>query len=102
MKRALGLVRRLARRWVFLVAIAALVVGAGIALGAGGYDLSWWTVDGGGGSAQGGGYSLSGTIGQADAGMLSGGGYTLAGGFWTGGVGPNALRPWVYFPYVRR
>lgn len=46
------------------------------------YDLSWWTVDGGGGQSSGGVYTLSGTVGQADAGALSGGNYTIAGGFW--------------------
>jgi LPXTG-site transpeptidase (sortase) family protein len=49
----------------------------------GGYDLSWWTVDGGGATfSTGGAYSLGGTIGQPDAGELSGGDYTLYGGFW--------------------
>ena len=33
----------------------------------GSYNLSWWTVDGGG-AALGGGYALVGTAGQADAG----------------------------------
>lgn len=47
-----------------------------------GFDLSWSTIDGGGGTSIGGNYSLSGTVGQADAGVQSGGGYTLAGGFW--------------------
>ena len=51
---------------------------------AGGYDLTWTTLDGGGGSSSGGGYSLSGAIGQPDAGTLSGGGYTLNGGYWGG------------------
>ena len=46
------------------------------------FDLSWWTVDGGGGTSTGGGYRLSGTIAQPDAGELSGGGYSLTGGFW--------------------
>ncbi len=53
----------------------------------GGYDLTWWTVDGGGGTASGGGYTLMGTAGQPDAGTVSGGGYTLYGGFWAGGGG---------------
>lgn len=48
------------------------------------YDLSWFSVDGGGGTSSGGPYSLSGTIGQPDAGgPLSGGNYTLVGGFWS-------------------
>jgi len=46
------------------------------------YAISWWTVDGGGGTSTGGGYTLSGTIGQPDAGVMGGGGYTLTGGFW--------------------
>ena len=49
------------------------------------YDLSWWTVDGGGAAfSTNGGYTLGGTLGQPDAGVMSGGGYTLAGGFWGG------------------
>ena len=49
-----------------------------------GYEISWYTIDGGGAqNLQGGSYSLSGTIGQPDAGSQSGGGtYTLNGGFW--------------------
>ena len=67
----------------------------------GGYDLSWWTVDGGGLiSSQGRGYVLGGTAGQPDAGAsMSGGDYTLAGGFWgvgsAGGSGGD-----VYLPIV--
>ena len=50
-----------------------------------GYDLAWWTVDGGGAAfSTNGGYTLGGTLGQPDAGVMSGGGYTLAGGFWGG------------------
>jgi hypothetical protein len=54
-----------------------------------GYDLTWHTVDGGGGTSTGGGYELSGTIGQPDAGIMAGGEFTLTGGFWAGGdTGP--------------
>jgi hypothetical protein len=50
-----------------------------------GYDLSWYTIDGGGATfSTGGSYSLGGTIGQADAGAMSGGTYQLAAGFWGG------------------
>ncbi len=48
----------------------------------GSYDLTWNTIDGGGGTSTGGAYSLSGTIGQPDAGIQIGGAYTLNGGFW--------------------
>ncbi len=71
--------------WVPIVA-ALLMVSIVVAQSGGGYDLSWSTIDGGGGSSSGGGYSLAGTIGQADAGTLGGGGYTLNGGFWSGAV----------------
>ena len=57
---------------------------ARVVLAQAGFDLSWWTVDGGGTVSSGGGYTLSGTIGQSDAGALAGGGYTLFGGFWGG------------------
>ena len=46
------------------------------------YDLSWFSIDGGGGTSSGGTYSVTGTIGQPDAGAMSGGNYTLQGGFW--------------------
>jgi hypothetical protein len=50
----------------------------------GDYDLSWSTIDGGGGTSSGGDFVLSGTIGQPDAGTMSGGDYVLKGGFWSG------------------
>ena len=76
---------------------------AGVALAAGSYDLSWWTVDGGGGTSSGNGYALNGTIGQPDAGMVAGGGgYTLEGGFWHGGVAATPTEMKVYLPLVKR
>ena len=63
------------------------------------YDLSWWTVDGGGQTfSTGGDYTLSGTGGQPDAGVLEGNGYTLTGGFWGGA----AAQYNVYLPLVVR
>ena len=71
---------------------------AGTVVAQGGYDLSWWTVDGGGYTfSSGGDYSLGGTIGQPDAGLLTGPGYRLSGGFWIGGG-----RYQVYLPVVMR
>lgn len=51
--------------------------------------ISWFTVDGGGGSSQGGAVTVTGTIGQPDAGLLSSGEIQIQGGFWFGvpGVG---------------
>jgi hypothetical protein len=58
-----------------------------LAQSGGGYDLSWSTVDGGGGTfSTGGGYSLGGTAGQPDAGLVTGGIYVLGSGFWGGGA----------------
>jgi hypothetical protein len=75
-------------RIVVLVFIVALLAGvAARAQPVDTYDLSWWTVDGGGiVLSSGGGYALAGTAGQPDAGTLAGGGYELAGGFWGGGA----------------
>jgi hypothetical protein len=71
-------------RWALLVCLVALLA-SGVALATAGYDLSWWTVDGGGTIASNGGsYTLGGTIGQPDAGLMTGGDYTLSGGFWGG------------------
>jgi len=52
---------------------------------AGPYEITWSTIDGGGGQSSGGPYVLTGTIGQPDAGAMSGGNYELLGGFWPGG-----------------
>lgn len=85
--------------------ILILLVSAAIshAQSGGGYDLTWNTIDGGGGTASGGGYELSGTLGQPDAGQISGGAYTLGGGFWGGGVQDVAsLDKIVYLPVVIR
>jgi len=49
------------------------------------YDLSWYTIDGGGGTSTGGVFSVSGTIGQPDANAtpMVGGNFSLSGGFWS-------------------
>jgi hypothetical protein len=90
------------RGLVLLVALVLLlgVAGAALAQTGGGYDLTWWTVDGGGGRLEGGGYVLDSTAGQADAGpALSGGGYGLAGGFWVGVAGGESM---IYLPLLMR
>jgi hypothetical protein len=76
----------------------ALLAAATVTLAQGGYDLSWWTGDGGGGVSRGGRYALSGTIGQPDAGAMVGGQYALSGGFWAG----VAAAYHVYLPTVLR
>jgi uncharacterized repeat protein (TIGR01451 family) len=59
------------------------------------YDLSWHTIDGGGGVSSGGPYTLSATAGQPDAGgPFAGGTYVVRSGFWAviadGVVAPQA------------
>lgn len=76
------------RRWLFLsLGLVLALLPFVLASANQGFDLSWSTVDGGGGTfSTGGAFSLGGTVGQPDAGVMTGGVYTLAGGFWSGGA----------------
>jgi len=48
-----------------------------------GFEVSWWTVDGGGGVSSGGGFEVTGTIGQPDAtARLAAGCWSIEPGFW--------------------
>ena len=89
---------------VALIIVLALGLSRGMfsasAQSGGSYDLTWNTIDNGGGTSTGGAYALSGSIGQPDAGVLFGGTYTLGGGFWGGSGKP--LQPGVLLPLVRR
>jgi hypothetical protein len=88
------------RRLTLALLVAAILgVGAALAQTGGGYDLTWSTIDGGGGGSAGGNYQLAGTLGQPDTGAaLSGGVYSLSGGFWGGASTGSKL----YMPVVRR
>jgi hypothetical protein len=80
-----------------LIAVMAFAVIATVhAQWGGGYELTWSTIDGGGGTSGGGGYTLVGTIGQPDVGETLNGGYALLGGFWIGGASQYD----VYLPLV--
>lgn len=82
-----------------------VVVASGLAVAAtgGGYNLSWFSIDGGGGVSSGGMYTVNGTIGQPDTGTLSGGDYHLQGGFWPDPVQRDQEEEVVrlYLPVVR-
>lgn len=94
--------KMIAKSAIFLALVTiVLLVASGVqAQTGGGYDLTWWTVDGGGGRVSGGGYVLMGTAGQPDAGSaLTGGGYGLVGGFWPGA---GAAQYKIYLPLVLR
>ena len=87
------------RSIVLLIPIVLLIITVSIATAqsGSGYDLTWNTIDNGGGESIGSDYALAGTIGQPDAGVaMSGGGYTLNGGFW----GSGASQHRVYLPVV--
>jgi hypothetical protein len=93
-------VRSMKRILKSLFSILITLLFASTSLAQGGYHLSWWTADGGGGQSSGGGYTLTGTIGQLDAGTVSGGGYSLTGGFWSGSPADSPeVRP-IYLPIV--
>jgi hypothetical protein len=90
------------KRLLQVMSLLALLLGATWALRASApeWAVSWWTVDGGGGTSSGGVYSLAGTAGQAEVGaLMQGGTYELAGGFW--GAGGKAEYD-LYLPVVLR
>ena len=66
-----------------VAATVAMSTAATHAQSGGPFDLSWSTIDGGGGTSSGGRFALTGTIGQPDAGTLTGGNFKLEGGFWS-------------------
>ncbi len=92
MKRKISLILAL-----LLLALTTVTVGA---QSSGNYDLSWSSIDGGGGEIGGGTYTLNGTLGQFDAGVLSGGSYTLSQGFWGGLTVLSQFN--VYLPLILR
>ena len=58
------------------------------------YEISRFTIDGGGATrSTGGAFALGGTIGQPDAGRLTSLSFTLSGGFWLGGIAVSAVPP---------
>ena len=91
------------KKTTLLLAVAAVLLVTSLALALDGYDLSWWTVDGGGASySTDGSYALGGTAGQPDAGLMEGEGYSLAGGFWPGGAAASEPGFLIYMPLGMR
>ena len=74
-----------AKGLVVLLAVCLLITASAPGQTGGSYELSWRTIDSGGGTSGGGPYVLTGTIGQPDAAYSAGGPYELLGGFWPGG-----------------
>jgi len=77
--------------FIISLALCVLIIGPAFGQTGGPYELSWSTIDGGGGTSAGGSYTLTGTIGQPNAGSASGGIYELFGGFWPGGSITTAI-----------
>jgi len=79
------------RKWLFLsLAIILVLVPITLAVASVSFDLSWWSVDGGGGLSSEGVYNLQGVAGQPDAGLLQSDDFSLAGGYLGGA---SALPP---------
>ena len=77
---------------VFILLLGSLVLAAPTE-----FTVSWWTVDGGGGTSSNGRYTLSDTIGQADTGRpLTNSRYTIRDGFW---VWPDPAHK-IYLPLI--
>ena len=85
---------------LILILICCLLLG-GLLVQAqsGGYDLTWQTMDSGGGRGSGGTYRIHSTVGQPNAGETSGGDYGLQGGFWPITQAEDGLF-FVYLPTV--
>ncbi|HNO77964.1 MAG TPA: hypothetical protein PKN33_07870 [Phycisphaerae bacterium] len=47
------------------------------------FEMTWHTIDGGGGTSVAGPFTLQGTVGQPDAGVVANGAFELRGGFWS-------------------
>lgn len=81
-----------ARNLLWIPLLGVLVSGACME-SAGGGDISWSTMDGGGGTSAGETYRVSGSTGQPDAGTAASSGYDLLGGFWGGIRGKEPITP---------
>lgn len=73
-----------------MIMLVVVILVAGLAFSAAraatGYEVTWYTFDGGGGVSSSPAYTVMGSIGQPDAGYHTGGtglAYVLTGGFWT-------------------
>jgi hypothetical protein len=87
---------------IIALALTGLLISRALAL-TGDYDVSFWAVNGGGGSSTGSNYAVDGTIGQSIAGQRSGGSYALEEGFWDSqGRGPVPAGGPIYLPLVDR
>ncbi|MFC1997050.1 hypothetical protein ACFLXI_05515 [Chloroflexota bacterium] len=86
-------------RAVMLAILVTLLIATLVLAAPNAFSISWWTVDGGGGTSQGGDYAVSGTIGQPDTSpLMSGGDYEVVGGFWGGALENLESYKYLYLP----
>ena len=86
--------------WIPVTALGLLLAAFVFGQTGGGYDLSWWTVDGGGGEISGGGYTLYGVAGQPDANIMMDASDEIEGGFLqsiSGPITPNSAHNWTNY-----
>ncbi len=81
---------------ILVVGISLFLLTTPLILAQGGYKISWWSIDNGGGISTGGKYTLLGTMGQSDAAQLSGGNYNLDSGYQV----PQMEENYVYLPII--
>src|SRR5262245_41381375 len=74
---------------VWLSLLTASGLSTAFAQSGGSYNLSWSTIDAGGGAGAGGTFVVRATVGQPDAWVANGGSSTLFGGFWA----PDSIDP---------
>ena len=76
------MISKKAMRMLALCGVAVCLLATAVAV-ADEFDITRWSIDGGGVMhSSGGQFEVSGTIGQPDAGTMSGGDFVLNGGFW--------------------
>jgi len=86
------------RTRVLLIALALLLLAAGLARANGSPARPRQVLGGGGTGASAGGVTLRATLGQPVVGVVSGGGVVLGQGFWHGGT----VERCIYLPLVLR
>jgi hypothetical protein len=84
---------------IALAIAAAVLLAAGIALAANGYQIRRFVVGGGGGRLHAASYTLDGTVGQAVAGEAGSATHQLCSGFWCEDM---VAKQRVYLPLVMR
>ena len=85
-----------------LTLLLLLLPTAALAQQGGGYEITGWTVDGGGGSSASDTYTLEGAVGQPDTGRaMIGGPYRMVGGLWEGTISA-ILSHHIYLPLALR